>query len=209
MFFSKGNSSNVPDHSNQRAGKDLMQQIAGGNDIAFAQLFNVYRQQVYSYALHFTRTPEYAEEIVQDVFLKIWLHRERMAELENFEGYLHVMVRNFSFNMLKKIANEEALKNGWGRTRDTAENTVSYKIIEKDHQLILQHALEQLSPQQRLVYVLRSDFYLKNDEIASRLNISPATVKVHLKKGLRAIRAFVNARKGITWLILLGAQNFF
>lgn len=172
-----------------------MGQIAAGNEDAFASLFEKYKQQVYAYAMHVTRSTIYSEEIVQDVFVKIWTHRKKLPLLDNFEPYLYVMARNFSFNVLKKIAHEAALKNGWYNMPAVSSESSEAPLLEKELKVVLQQALEELPPQQKLVYHLRREHYLGNEEVATQLKISKETVKSHLKQAMRSIRKYLDDRK--------------
>ena len=80
---------------------DLLAEVARGNENAFKVLFDRYWDKIFSVAFVLTKSVVLAEEIVQDVFLKIWLNRLKLPEIENFEGYLFIIGRNHIFNELR------------------------------------------------------------------------------------------------------------
>lgn len=75
---------------------EILLQVAAGNERAFTILFRRYSSKVYSFALKLTRSEELAEEVVQEVFIKIWLNREGLGEIQEFGAYLNRINRNHS-----------------------------------------------------------------------------------------------------------------
>lgn len=167
--------------------KHLLTLVANGNEQAFRQIFDSYRDKLFSYVFRLTQSDEIAEEIVMDAFLKIWTRREELEAIEHFDSYLYTIVRNKSFNAIKRIAREALLVNELAllnvESTDCTEDTVVYN----DYKAIMNHAVSQLPPQQKRIYVLR-DEGLKYDEIALSLNLSKNTVKAHLKKAVSSLR---------------------
>lgn len=180
--------------------KELLLRIADSDEIAFRELFHHYKNRTYSYAMHFTDRVHLAEEIVQDVFMKVWQHREILPGLERFEAWIYTVTRNFSLSYLRKLANEEALKEGWSKSGDVTTDSTDEMLLNKEYQNLLLNAIEQLPPQQKLVYFLSRNDGLKHEEIADKLNISRNTVRVHITNALRTIRAYM--RKHLVVLVI-------
>lgn len=170
-----------------------IQEISNGNQEAFSRFFHQLKNKIYSFAYSFTHSTEVAEEITQDVFTKVWTKRESLTEIENIDAWLSTMTKNLCFNYLKKIALERKatgiLLNSQTREYQNVEQYLSYK--EKLSQVA--EAIDQLSPQQRLIFRLNRDKGLKNEEIAHQLNLSPNTVKTHMVSALRKIRSFLES----------------
>ncbi len=184
-------------------GRDLLINIAEGNQQAFCNLFELFKQKVYSYSFHFTRSSFTAEEITQEVFMKIWVSRESMAAVENIDAWISTVTRNLCFNYLKKMALEKRVNRVIAQKDVTAEENVDQYIAYKDQLSLLDAALDQLSPQQKLIFRLNRDQGLKNEEIASRLNLSPNTVKTHMVSALRKIRHFLKTHPSHIIILLL------
>jgi RNA polymerase sigma-70 factor (family 1) len=168
--------------------KELLASIAGGDQYAFTILFKHYQRFVYFSGRKLTHSEELATEIVQDIFLKIWLDREQLIVIESFGAYLNRIVRNHSFNVLRQLAQRakstEKLKINSAET----DNSTVEKINHNDATKLLNEALKQLSPQQRMVYNLCHEKGYRYEDAAEKMDISPQTVHSHMKLALRKIR---------------------
>jgi RNA polymerase sigma-70 factor (family 1) len=181
----------------------LLAKIAGGDHHAFRVLFDLYHGKVYSYAYRFLRSEAPSEEIVQEVFIKIWLRRAELDSIANFGGYLRVVAKNLTLNALKKIALDFKIKEAGHLGWTEVDNDTESGILLKDTKALLNQAIDRLPGQQKIVYRLFHLEGLKQKEVAAQLNISPLTVKVHLREAAKAIRIFMAERTEISVLIFL------
>ena len=171
--------------------KLILAKIANGDQQAFGVLFNFYRNKVYGYALAILQDDTAAEEIVQDVFIKLWIKRKTLLTIENFGGFLRIITRNETLNALKKIASEQ--KNYQIANQNTSdidsgtENEIQFRETKK----LLDAAIEKLPPQQKLIYNLCHIEGLKQRDVAEKLNLSPLTVKTHLRDAVKSIKNYL------------------
>lgn len=179
----------------------LLMEVAAGNEAAFGQLFNRYHQQLGTYIFRITNSYELVEEIVQDVFLKIWLNREVLAEVRNFKAYLFVLSKNYALNHLRKLTKEQLMKNKW--EEDCIKSLMPENIIDNMYYSLLDEAIDQLPLQQQKVYVLSRHQRLKYSEIAENLDLSRETVKKYLKIATASITAYVKTSLEVIVLILI------
>ena len=187
--------------------KDLLRLVAGGDKTAFTSLFNNYRNKIYSIAFELTESSAVAEEIVQDVFLKIWLKRHFLNEVTHFKAYLFTIARNYVFTALKRIARREAIeKNATGGAPLFYFDT-EHRVLNKEYTRILQTAIDRLPLQQRQVYNLVKNEGYKREEAAAALQLSPETVKTHLAQAMRNIRAYCLANLGISLALFVFARG--
>ncbi|POY37912.1 RNA polymerase subunit sigma-70 [Solitalea longa] len=173
--------------------KELLAKIAEGDQRAFTLLFNHYHKNLFLFSIRLTKSEDVALEIVQDVFLKIWSVREKLVEVDSFGGYLSRIVRNHALNTLRQIARQaKSLAVVPIDSEDfedpTACNLTDQQLDYNQALFVLKGALESLAPQQKLVYQLCHIEGLKYEEAAQALNISPETVRAHMKKALSKIR---------------------
>lgn len=190
------------DSSVQYSDKELLRRIADGEEQAFTTLFWRYKDMIYSTGLRLTGSVTEAEEIVQDVFVKLWTKRQDMPDIANLEGYIFMMARNYTYNSLQRTIK---LSSGGGvipEERDPAEVTADALLEEKELNELLHQAIQQLPPQQQKVYQLIKLEGLTKQEAAEKLGISVHTVKSHFDAAVRAIRAFIAARIELILLIL-------
>lgn len=188
---------------------DCLADIAKGDQDAFSQFFHAFKNRIYSFSYSFTRSAEVAEEITQDVFIKVWTNRESLTTIENVDAWLGTITRNLCFNYLKKRALEKKIASTLLKTQTHTEQNVEQYLSYKERVSQVAEALDQLSPQQRLIFRLNRDKGLKNEEIAHQLNISPNTVKTHMVSALRKIRSFLESHAAHLFSLILFFSKFF
>lgn len=170
--------------------QELLQLIALGDEVAFSKLFEHYRNRVYGAALKLTHSTTIAEEIVEDVFLKIWLKRSDLMEIQNFSAYLFTITRNDVFKVLKQIAKNYKIVLLTDNDQLFSHNNSEDYMMEKEYSSILQEAIHRLPNQQKHVYTLIKEQGLKREEAAEFLHLQPETVKFHLAQAMKNIRSF-------------------
>ncbi|RXF70120.1 RNA polymerase sigma-70 factor [Arcticibacter tournemirensis] len=171
--------------------KNLLVELAAGNESAFKELFNQYHKQLGTYIFRITNSYELAEEIVQDVFLKVWMNHELFANVTCFKAYLFVLSRNHTLNYLRKLTKEQMHKNEW--EQHSIRTLKSDNTTDKLYYGLLDKAIDRLPVQQQKVYLLSRHQRLKYAEIASRLDISRETVKKYLQIATASITEYVKA----------------
>lgn len=179
-----------------------MLRIANGDELTFSRLFHRYRDKVYSVAFKLTGSSFIAAEIVQEVFVKIWTRRETLPGIGDFESYLFIMARNCVFTSLRKTARQQITESDWNLMTDNTENSVENQIIADEYTDLLREAVNALPFHQRQVYLLSHEEEMTRAEIAELLQVSPETVKSHLARASRSVRAFCASRLGITIVLL-------
>ncbi|MEP6949432.1 MAG: sigma-70 family RNA polymerase sigma factor [Ginsengibacter sp.] len=170
--------------------KELIELIAKGDEFAFAKLVNNYKNKIYSIAFKLTKSSVIAEEIVQDVFLKIWLKRATLTGIQNFDAYIFIVTRNNVYKVLKEIAQNYSVTFLTDEHQLLTNMDASDLVAEKEYNLLLQKAVERLPNQQKQVYNLTKNEGFKRNEVANQLDLQPDTVKFHLAQAMKKIRAF-------------------
>lgn len=171
---------------------ELLTRIARGDQRAFTEIFDFYQRYVYDYGRKLTKSEDQAGEIVQDVFLKIWLNREKLDEVKNFGAYLNRVVRNHSLNVIRKLAQDARSATQLKINNPESENATDKILDYNESNRILTQAIENLSPQQRIAYTLCHMEGLKYDEAAKKMNVSSRTVQAHMHQALKHIREHFN-----------------
>jgi len=171
--------------------RELLIRIANGDQQAFAGLFNAYRDKVYEIALTFTHSNDMAEEVVQDVFMGLWIKRSNALHIQHFENYLFIVVRNTIYRNLKMLSlRQKKAADFITRQQDFIAPDPLELLLDKDYRRVLSAAVGHLPFQQRQVYQLIKEQGLSREETALQLDLQPETVKKHLSLAMRSIRAF-------------------
>lgn len=144
--------------------------------------------------MYLTKSETMAEEIVQDVFMKVWEKRAELVDIQQFNSWLRRVAKNTCSNYLRDMAVERLAMNKLSEKTDVIASSVESSVIEKEYRQILEEALQRLPPQQKKVYILSRQAGKKQEEIARELNISLYTVKEYLKLAQKSVRQYVAQR---------------
>src|SRR5665213_736625 len=154
-----------------------------------------------------TKSAPMAEDMVQDIFLKIWMKKEQLPAIENFRNYLFIVARNHIFNELKKRSTDILFTDQLLDYFHDNKTTPEKKLLQKEASHLIQQAIDRLPQQQKMVYRLSREEGLSRNEIAERLELSPNTVRNHLSKALEMIRQSLqhDASGLLLWICLTEA----
>lgn len=167
--------------------RTLVLQLKEGNENAFTALYQTYWAKVYNFSRLYLTSSAEVEEVVQDVFVKVWEARIFIKENENFKGFLFIITRNIIFNQFRKSFNENAYK-----LAILKSSSETYGIEEEmeasDLQSYINKLIEELPPRQREVFQMSRDQHLSYKEIAQQLDITEKTVERHINEALKFLR---------------------
>lgn len=181
--------------------KELLQKVAAGNEDAFRQLVKAYADWLSGFTTQLTHDNALAEEIVQDIFVQIWLTRETLGNIRSFPDYLFIITRNHIYDALKMIRRREKRERDWQAEQLRSADP---DAIEKEvHITLIDQAVAQLPPQQQRVWILSRRGGKKYREIAEEMGISQETVKKYLQYATAAIRTHVIEHLDIWWVMLM------
>lgn len=181
----------------------LLAKVASGDTHAFAIIYNTYRKRVYTIALQYLHTEMQAEDAVQEIFLKLWRLEDNLTTIRNLEAYLLQLTKHKCLNMMRRQNLEnlhiEPLHEGF----EYADSNTEDQILLNDTRKIVNEGIAMLPPKQKLVYQLCRMQDLKYEKVGEKLNISPETVRSHLKLALKSLRAHVSMHTDLTILFIL------
>lgn len=184
---------------------ELLRQIAAGNEHAFSELFYGYHNQLGVYVQMLTGSKVMTQEIVQDVFVKIWLNREALDKVEKFTSYLFILTRNYTLNCIRKSAKEQLRisTEDIDSIKEELEEMEEKSLLDDPEYIsLVERAVAQLPPQQQKVFRLRQQG-LKNPEIARQMEISTDSVKKYQQWALKTVAEFVKAHAALSLLLWL------
>lgn len=167
-------------------------------------LYDHYRKKIYALGLFLTKSETPAQELVQDVFLKIWEKREQLRNIDYFNAWLRTVARNAAINYLRTRANE---KMGLARLQmhKSGGCFTENDAADREYALLLQAAIRQLPLQQQRVYILHRQQGLCHEAIAEQLDISVLTSRKYMKLALHSIRVFLKHRMDAVVLLAIVA----
>jgi len=166
---------------------ELLMQVSQGDEKAFSTLVRNYSGQVYGFLLKLLPGSYLVDEIANDIFLHMWLRREKLPEIRNLETYLYVISRNHALNVIKKsLRDQKRLKMYIHDDILTETNTLKDKALD-----LVEEALIHLSAQQRNCWALSRRKGKSYKEIEEILGITRNTVKSHIMAANASIIKYV------------------
>lgn len=163
---------------------------ANGDQRSFEELFHSCYQRLVRFAVEYVQSHESAEEIVSDIFLKLWAGRETYRDVQNIETYLFTAVRNQSLNYLRKFSALRVVSTDQPEQFGIARSHDPYKASEwKELLARLDAAVELLPPKRRKIFRLVREEGFRPREVAEIMNISPRTVETQLFKAVKTLHA--------------------
>lgn len=175
--------------------KELLTRIANGEQKAFNTLFEQYRDRLFVYLFKITKSKETAEEIVLDVFLKIWTGRSLVTQIDHFEAFLFCIARNKAFDFLRWVQKSrlQQMEIWQSMQKLTSTEFADNQTLLEDAVSVVKEAVTQLSPQRKKIFQLSREQGLTYAQIAKKLHLSTHTVRNHIAASLQFIRAHLPA----------------
>ena len=175
----------------------LQQRIHDGEETALAELYKLYYLKLTCFAKSILRTKELAEEVVEDVFIKLWCNRPNINVIKNLNVYLYTAVKNTSLNRLSQQARQLVsapfdfldieLQNELGNPQ---ELMITTEMMKRMH-----HAIENLPPRCKMIFRLIREDGLKYKEVSEILNISINTIDAQMAIAVKKICTALNIHK--------------
>jgi RNA polymerase sigma-70 factor (family 1) len=168
--------------------KVLLERINRNDQKAFSVLFQMFYKRLLNFAFQYVKAKEIAEEIVSDVFIKLWNKREEVAKIENAEAYLFIAVKNASLNYLEKFSLFQVCQIPESFRSELVNLDNPQKALEwKELLFKMDEAISTLPSECQKVFRLSKEEGFKAKEVAEILNISHRTVETQLYRAVRKI----------------------
>lgn len=182
--------------------QEILARVAKGDEQAFATLVQQYHGNIFTAALRLLHRRELAEEVLQDIFLKTWLKRTQLPELDSFAAWLTRVARNTIYTAFRYSLKEPVVVTD-ETVLDTMASFWEEEQSDKEYHQLLQQAIAKLPPRQQQTWRLIREEGKKRNEAAAELGISPETVKFHLEEASRKVRTYCLSRLPVAIALIL------
>lgn len=177
--------------------RDLIIRFINGDETAFQRLFRFYYPGLVIYSKQFTTDRMEAEEIVQDLFVRLWQKHQQLTPSDSLKGYLFSSVKNGSLNFLKHKKIEEKYIR---KITDLSSSHLAYDpdlYVVSELQEKIRNAIDLLPEKCREIFMMSRMAGMKNEEIASELNLSKRTIETQISKALKTMRVELKDYAGL------------
>lgn len=176
---------------------ELFSGLAKGDERCFDAIYNHYSNRLFPFVDKMVRSRNLSEEIVQDIFVQLWINRHLLENVHYPTAYLFNIAANKTLTYLKKIANNQKLVDKISAGYQDYSNDTEEQLILKESAKIIEMAVAQLPQQRRLIWELSRNEGLTHQQIADKLGISTSTVNNQLGHAMQQVRTFMNNRTGL------------
>ncbi len=180
---------------------ELISALKHGSRKAFESIYQMYSKRLYAYSLQLTKSSAEAEEIVQEVFIKLWVSRTQIRQEESLQSLLFIMSKHYFINAYRAKINHPVYEEYIDYKDVLSTENVHQQLEYEDFLRIFRQSMEELPVTQKKVIRLSRMEQLTNREIADKLSLSEQTVKNQLSLGLKSLREKLN--KLIALLVLV------
>lgn len=184
--------------------EDFASLLENGNEAAFEIIFKLFYGRLLHIARNYLDNKENAEEIVQNVFLKLWQNIDDLNKIRNINNYLFMLTRNACFDFLKheKVKKEHAIDVKKNIQLQYVQDQASSLLLENELLNKINQGIELLPEKCRKIFIHSRFEGLKNKEIAELYSISKRTVDNHIAKGIRHMRFHLRDFVGVIVLFI-------
>ncbi|WP_300598910.1 sigma-70 family RNA polymerase sigma factor [Niabella sp.] len=180
---------------------ELLKLVAAGDEKSFRVLFENYKRRFYAVALKMTVSEVIAEEMVQDIFIKIWQKRAELTQIENLDAYFFTTLYRQVYKHYKKLALDRKLLKLIAES-PSFHNITEETLLLRESERLINEAVTKLPQQQQKVFTLSRQDGFSREQIAEKLHISPNTVRNHLADATKFIRAYLD-KAALVYMLLI------
>lgn len=181
----------------------LISALKKGSREAFDDIYQIYSKRLYAYSLQFTKSHEESEEIVQEVFIKLWINRAHIKQEETLQPLLFIMAKHLLINAYRAKLNHPVYEEFINYKDELSVDNTHHQVEYDEFFMKFQKLLETLPMTQRKIIQLSRMHNLSNKEIASTLLLSEQTVKNQLSEGLKNLKEKLSKYILLLMLILV------
>lgn len=173
--------------SKQYSGNEIILSLKVGDKRAFDELFNRYAKRLLYFSITYLKSEADAEEIVQDVFYKLWTNRENLCDSKSIDSYLFTIAKNAILNSIRKSKSEHAYLE-YIKVHKKKEFLLDDELDFNELNQAYRNAVEKLSPRRKTIFKLSREKAMSNADIAQHLGISVKTVENQMTSAIAEIK---------------------
>jgi RNA polymerase sigma-70 factor (ECF subfamily) len=188
---------------------DLVTALRTGSEPAFRELFNRYAGKVFRYVMRFVPAEPVAEELMQDVFMKVWNYRENLDAAQSFNNFLFRITKNHILNYLRDTQRDVALNKEYRLSLSSFHNAVEESLIHEEYIALANKAISLLPDKRRSIFIMSRLEGKSYEQIAQALDISKDTVRLQMIKSIKSIREYLRLHVDVPiGMTILGVAFF-
>lgn len=171
----------------------VLQRLRNGDEQAFEAIYNWYYQQLTGHLLRLLKSTELAKEVLQDTFMALWVHRERIDENKSIKAYLFKIATNHAYNIFKRAAHDEKVRAYLYPAIETSYEHIETHLLAKENEQRFHEIVQRMPAKQRTVYTLCKLHGKSYEEASRELNMSIGTIHTHIKRANQFLKKSITS----------------
>jgi RNA polymerase sigma-70 factor (family 1) len=170
--------------------KQLLFQLSQGNKDAFGKIYDFYCPKIYYKLLKVLKSEFNVQEVLQDVFLKIWDYREKIDLEKSFGSYLSCIAANCCYDFFRKINRDKKLRTQFLKFFATKYSHIEESFVDRENSELLNQAINCLPKRRRQIFMLCKFDGKSYNQVSQQLGISTSTISDHIVKANHFIKTY-------------------
>lgn len=173
--------------------KQLVFLLKKGDEKAFESLYYMYSKAIYGNILRFVKSPAIAEELLQDLFQRVWEKHRSIDPKKSFKSFLFTIAKHLVYDFFRREVKRRDMEAYLIAVSSTSYNHITDTLATKETGWQLEHALDQLPPKRKLIFTLCKIEGKSYEEVSRLLGISTATISDHIVKATKSVKNHVSS----------------
>lgn len=186
----------------------LLEQIRDGNEQAFAALYDRYAGRLYGNLIKLVKDRDVAQELLQDVFFKIWEKRKSIHVESSFAAYLFTITKHMALNFSRRVVLDAKVVSSLAAEAPDGYSHIEEGMIAKELERLYDNAVNALPPKRRMVYIRCKHEGKTYEQVSRELGISTSTINDHMVKALRFIEQRLRYDGVVGLMLIVGLPYF-
>lgn len=179
---------------------NLIIRLKRGDKAAFEEIYRLYSRRLYLKVFKMVKDKDVTDEIIQELFIKLWEHHQSINEEKSFQSYLYVIAQNQVYDYFRKLASDNKLMQSLMTgiySQHLQVSNVDVLVENKEIAGLIKIAIDQLSPQRKMAFTLCKIEGRSYKEVSEIMGVSIATINSHITQSMQHIRAYMLKHRNI------------
>lgn len=188
---------------NTLSDEEILPELIAGRAEAFTVLYERYNRNIYQFVYKFVRSAALADDLTQEIFIKLWNNRQQLGHVDSFKGYLVTSAKNHTLDKLKAALRSEKAMGEVVRNFIAQRKPTDERLMDTDYAEFLQNELVKLPERSREIFRLCRQEGRTYEEVAQELGISKSAVKNHMVFSMKVLKSAVEQELGVSLATVL------
>ena len=191
--------------STHESDRILLAALSQGDEEAFDAVFRNYYPKIKFFATRLCGDEAEGENIAQDLFMQLWIRRDRLTDIQHLENYIYTMAKRASFDQIRRSLLRRRAR--LDTPAEASDDALDDELHCKELMARIRQEVEHMPKQRRRIFLMSRYEGLTNEQIAQELGLSKRTVETHITLALQQLRQFMPLLELLTLVLAIGSRH--